>query len=59
MSEPAKAGCWWCGEPRVGKTALLEYALRQAPGFRVARATSIQAETRCPTRLPGRAGTVH
>ncbi|MDP2624235.1 MAG: ATP-binding protein, partial [Actinomycetota bacterium] len=32
------------GEPGVGKTALLEAALRRAIGFRVLRATGTQAE---------------
>jgi DNA-binding CsgD family transcriptional regulator len=32
------------GEPGVGKTALLEYVVERASGFRVARAAGIQAE---------------
>src|SRR6476469_8994539 len=32
------------GEPGVGKTALLEYAVEQAPGFRVVRAGGVQSE---------------
>jgi DNA-binding CsgD family transcriptional regulator len=32
------------GEPGVGKTALLEYLVDQAPGFRVARAAGVQSE---------------
>jgi DNA-binding CsgD family transcriptional regulator len=32
------------GEPGVGKTALLEYALDQAPDFRVLRAAGVQSE---------------
>jgi DNA-binding CsgD family transcriptional regulator len=33
-----------CGEPGVGKTALLEYVAVQAQGYRVARATGVQSE---------------
>jgi DNA-binding CsgD family transcriptional regulator len=33
-----------CGEPGVGKTALLEYAVEQASGCRVARAVGVQSE---------------
>jgi DNA-binding CsgD family transcriptional regulator len=33
-----------CGEPGVGKTALLDYVAAQAEGYRVARATGIQSE---------------
>ncbi len=32
------------GEPGVGKTALLEYAIRAASGFRVARASGVESE---------------
>src|SRR6476620_5322783 len=32
------------GEPGVGKTALLEYVVEQAPGFRVVRAAGVQSE---------------
>src|SRR5467141_3008570 len=32
------------GEPGVGKTALLEYLVEQAAGFRVARAAGVQSE---------------
>src|ERR1700730_14527623 len=32
------------GEPGVGKTALLDYIVEQASGFRVARAAGIQSE---------------
>src|SRR4051812_5106976 len=32
------------GEPGIGKTALLEYALEQASGCRVARAAGVQSE---------------
>src|SRR6476646_11463903 len=32
------------GEPGVGKTALLEYAVEQASGFRVVRAAGVQSE---------------
>src|SRR5919106_355273 len=32
------------GEPGVGKTALLEYLVEQAPGFRVERAAGVQSE---------------
>jgi predicted ATPase len=31
------------GEPGIGKTALLEYLLRQAAGCRVARAAGVQS----------------
>jgi hypothetical protein len=33
-----------CGEPGVGKTALLEYLVKRAAGCRVARAAGVQAE---------------
>ena len=33
------------GEPGVGKTALLEYAVEAAPGFRVARTVGVEGET--------------
>src|SRR6202051_1659455 len=32
------------GEPGVGKTALLEYLVERAAGFRVARAVGVQSE---------------
>jgi hypothetical protein len=32
------------GEPGVGKSALLEYVVGRASGFRVARATGVQSE---------------
>src|SRR5579862_2463445 len=32
------------GEPGVGKTALLDYLVEQAPGFRVVRAAGVQSE---------------
>ena len=32
------------GEPGVGKSALLDYAARQAQGWRVARAVGVQSE---------------
>jgi hypothetical protein len=32
------------GEPSVGKTALLEYVVRQASGCRVVRAAGVQSE---------------
>jgi len=32
------------GEAGVGKTALLEYLVEQAPGFRVVRAAGVQSE---------------
>jgi DNA-binding CsgD family transcriptional regulator len=32
------------GEPGVGKTALVEYAIESAPGFRVARTVGVQSE---------------
>src|SRR6266478_4720416 len=32
------------GEPGVGKTALLEYLVEQAPGFRVVRTAGVQSE---------------
>src|SRR3954454_22460534 len=33
-----------CGEPGVGKTALLQSAIESAPGFRVARAVGVESE---------------
>src|SRR5580704_9267010 len=32
------------GEPGIGKTALLEYAIESASGFRVARAVGVESE---------------
>src|SRR3954465_1995752 len=32
------------GEPGIGKTALLDYAVESAPEFRVARAAGVEAE---------------
>jgi AAA ATPase domain len=37
-----------CGEPGVGKTALLEDAVQAASGFRVARASGVEAEMELP-----------
>jgi len=36
------------GEPGVGKTALLDYAVEAAPGFRVIRAIGVEGETELP-----------
>jgi hypothetical protein len=36
------------GEPGVGKTALLEYAIESASGFRVARAVGVEGEMELP-----------
>src|SRR5258705_2860532 len=36
------------GEPGVGKTALLEYAVEAAHGFRVARTGGVEAEMELP-----------
>ena len=36
------------GEPGVGKTALLEYAVEASPGFRVARASGVEGEMELP-----------
>src|SRR5262245_26019142 len=36
------------GEAGVGKTALLEYAIESAPGFRAVRASGVEAETELP-----------
>src|SRR5882672_6709741 len=36
------------GEPGIGKTALLEYAIESAPGFRVARAVGVESEMELP-----------
>src|SRR5580704_10680774 len=33
-----------CGEPGVGKTALLDFAINSASGFRVARAVGVESE---------------
>jgi hypothetical protein len=32
------------GEPGIGKTALLEYAIESASGFRIARAVGVESE---------------
>jgi len=32
------------GEPGIGKTALLDYAIESAPGFRIARAVGVESE---------------
>ena len=32
------------GEPGIGKTALLDYAIQSASGFRVARAAGVESE---------------
>ena len=37
-----------CGEPGVGKTALLEDAVQAASGFLVARAFGVEAEMELP-----------
>jgi hypothetical protein len=36
------------GEPGVGKTALLEYAVEAGPGFRLARTSGVEAEMELP-----------
>jgi len=36
------------GEPGVGKTALLDYAIEAAPGFRVARTVGVEGEMELP-----------
>jgi len=36
------------GEPGIGKTALLDYAVRQAAGFRTVRAAGAEAEMELP-----------
>jgi hypothetical protein len=36
------------GEPGIGKSALLEYAIASASGFRVARATGVESEMELP-----------
>ena len=36
------------GEPGVGKTALLEYAVEAAPGYRVGRTSGVEAEMELP-----------
>ena len=37
-----------CGEPGIGKTALLDYAIASASGFRVLRADGVESETELP-----------
>src|SRR5271155_1636302 len=37
-----------CGEPGVGKTALLSYAADTVPDFRVARAEGVESEMELP-----------
>src|ERR1700730_8852525 len=37
-----------CGEPGVGKTALLDYLVEHTAGLRVARAAGVQAEMELP-----------
>jgi hypothetical protein len=37
-----------CGEPGIGKTALLDYAIQLASGFRVARAAGVESEMELP-----------
>lgn len=36
------------GEPGIGKTALLEYAVHSASGFRVSRAIGVESEVELP-----------
>jgi DNA-binding CsgD family transcriptional regulator len=36
------------GEPGIGKTALLDYAIESAPGFRVVRAVGVESEMELP-----------
>src|SRR5258708_36432145 len=36
------------GEPGIGKTALLDYAVESAAGFRVARAGGVESEMELP-----------
>jgi hypothetical protein len=33
-----------CGEPGIRKTALLDYAIQSASGFRIARAAGVESE---------------
>ena len=41
------------GEPGIGKTALLEYAIESAPGFRIARAVGVESEMELARALLG------
>src|SRR6266436_2538153 len=40
------------GEPGIGKTALLDYAIESAPGFRIARAVGVESVLELMERLP-------